>query len=255
MNTLEDWRKKFPDKFAPEETAFQCIHRGDTIFIGTACAEPQYLVQGLIRYVESNPKAFFDAEVLPSGPSAWPPMPRRNSSIISATTPFSSATTPGRPSTREWPTTRPIFLSQVPDLFHRGLDRIDVALIQTSPPDEHGYMSLGVSVDIVKAAVEMARCVIAQVNDEMPRVHGDAFIHIEDVDYHRSLRRAAPGIRARMRRRKSPSRSASTWPGSSRTATRSRSATAAFPTPFWPTLRTRSTWGSTRSFSATAWSN
>jgi len=64
MSTLDDWRKKFPDKFAPEQTAFQCIHRGDTIFIGSACAEPQYLVQGLIRYVQSNPKAFFDAEVL-----------------------------------------------------------------------------------------------------------------------------------------------------------------------------------------------
>ncbi len=77
----------------------------------------------------------------------------------------------------------PIFLSKVPDLLRRGLVPIDVALIQTSPPDPHGYMSLGVSVDIVKAAVERATLVIAQINSFMPRVHGDGFIHIKDVDF------------------------------------------------------------------------
>ena len=77
----------------------------------------------------------------------------------------------------------PIFLSEVPDLFARKIVPIDVALIQTSPPDEHGYMSLGVSVDIVKAAVEQASLVIAQVNSYMPRTHGDGFIHISKVNY------------------------------------------------------------------------
>ena len=183
MNTLEDWRKKFPDKFAPEETAFQCIHRGDTIFIGSACAEPQYLVQGLIRYVQSHPKAFFDAEVLgirtlgvaPYATEKFKENFRHNSFFIGDNT--REAVNAGVADYT------PIFLSEVPGLFYRGLDRIDVALIQTSPPDRHGYMSLGVSVDIVKAAVEMAGCVIAQVNGRMPRVHGNAFIHIEQVDY------------------------------------------------------------------------
>ncbi len=59
----------------------------------------------------------------------------------------------------------------------------DIALIQTSPPDEHGYLSLGVSVDIVKAAIEASSLVIAQVNSNMPRVHGDAFIHIGELDH------------------------------------------------------------------------
>jgi len=77
----------------------------------------------------------------------------------------------------------PIFLSNVPDLFDRGLVPIDVALIQTSLPDDHGYMSLGVSVDIVKAATEKAALVIAQVNASMPRVHGDGFIHVKDVSF------------------------------------------------------------------------
>jgi len=183
MNTLEDWRKKFPDKFAPEETAFQCIHRGDTIFIGSACAEPQYLVQGLIRYVQSNPKAFFDAEVLgirtlgvaPYATEKFKENFRHNSFFIGDNT--REAVNAGVADYT------PIFLSEVPGLFYHGLDRIEVALIQTSPPDRHGYMSLGVSVDIVKAAVETAGCVIAQVNERMPRVHGNAFIHIEQVDY------------------------------------------------------------------------
>ena len=76
-----------------------------------------------------------------------------------------------------------IFLSQVPELFYRKLVPIDVALIQTTPPDHHGYMSLGISVDITKAAVENASMVITQVNSHMPRVHGDTFIHINDVDF------------------------------------------------------------------------
>jgi acyl-CoA hydrolase len=77
----------------------------------------------------------------------------------------------------------PVFLSAVPDLFYRRVIPIDVALIQTSPPDHHGYLSLGVSVDIVKAAIENSSLVIAQVNSLMPRVHGDGFIHINHINY------------------------------------------------------------------------
>ena len=62
----------------------------------------------------------------------------------------------------------PIFLSQVPDLFRRGIVPVDVAMIQTSMPDRHGFVSLGISVDIVKEAVEKASLVIAQVNSNMP---------------------------------------------------------------------------------------
>ena len=76
----------------------------------------------------------------------------------------------------------PIFLSQIPLLFRRNILPIDVALIQVSPPDVHGYCSLGTSVDIAKAAVETAKCVIAQVNPLMPRTHGDGFIHIGKID-------------------------------------------------------------------------
>lgn len=72
----------------------------------------------------------------------------------------------------------PIFLSQIPQLFRKDILPVDVAFIHVSPPDIHGYCSLGTSVDIAKAAVEKARYVVAQVNPKMPRTHGDGFIHI-----------------------------------------------------------------------------
>ena len=76
----------------------------------------------------------------------------------------------------------PVFLSEIPELIRSRRVRIDVALIQTSPPDPHGYVSLGVSVDIVRAAVESADVVLAEVNPRMPRTHGDSFIHASKID-------------------------------------------------------------------------
>jgi acyl-CoA hydrolase len=71
----------------------------------------------------------------------------------------------------------PNFLSEVPGFFRKGILPIDVALVHVSPPDAHGYSTLGVSVDVSLAAVETARVVIAQVNPNMPRVHGEGVIH------------------------------------------------------------------------------
>jgi len=76
----------------------------------------------------------------------------------------------------------PVFLSEIPNLFRSGLMPIDVALVQVSPPDKHGFCSIGVSVDITNAAIETARHVIAQVNDNMPRVHGNGIIHVSAID-------------------------------------------------------------------------
>jgi acyl-CoA hydrolase len=75
----------------------------------------------------------------------------------------------------------PVFLSQIPQLFRKNILPIDVALIQVSPPDVHGYCSLGTSVDIAKAAVETAKIIIAQVNPKMPRTHGDGFVHVKKI--------------------------------------------------------------------------
>lgn len=76
----------------------------------------------------------------------------------------------------------PSFLSEVPIMIRRGIIPVDVALISVSPPDKHGYCSLGVSVDATKAAIDTAEIVIAQVNSRMPRTHGDGLIHISAFD-------------------------------------------------------------------------
>src|SRR6186713_3587159 len=76
----------------------------------------------------------------------------------------------------------PVFLSQIPQLFRKNILPIDVALIQVSPPDAHGYCSLGTSVDIAKAAVETAKIIIAHVNPRMPRTHGDGFLNVKKIN-------------------------------------------------------------------------
>ena len=76
----------------------------------------------------------------------------------------------------------PVFLSDVPQLFAREALPVDVALINVSSPDAHGFCSLGVSVDVALAAVRAARVVVAQLNRAMPRTHGDGFIHVDDID-------------------------------------------------------------------------
>lgn len=179
----EEMKKIYPKKFAAEEEIFSHIHRGDRIFIHTACGEPQYLVQALIRFVESNPKAFFDAEVLHVWTLGVAPYTDEKFKYNFRLNSFFVGNNSREAVNRGMADYTPIFLSQVPQLLKRGLVPINVALIQTSPPDAHGYMSLGISVDIVKAAVEKASLVIAQVNAQMPRVHGDGFIHIDDVDF------------------------------------------------------------------------
>jgi len=75
----------------------------------------------------------------------------------------------------------PIFLSQIPQLFRKGIMPLDVALLQVSPPDAHGYCSLGTSVDVAKAATEVAKILIAQVNPQVPRTHGQGFIHVSRI--------------------------------------------------------------------------
>jgi len=181
--TLDDWQKIYPEKFAEEEAIFSHIRRGDHIFVASGCGEPQYLVRALVNYVESHPKAFFDTEIIHVysfgiAPYTDPKFKRnfRHNSF------FVGNNTRG-PVNQGLADYTPVSLSDVPALIKSGAVRIDVALVQTCPPDEHGYMSLGISVDMVKAATDRASVIISQVNTEMPRVHGDGFIHIQDVDF------------------------------------------------------------------------
>jgi acyl-CoA hydrolase/GNAT superfamily N-acetyltransferase len=183
IRKIEGIKAFYPEKFPTEERIFSTIHPGNRIFIGTGCGEPQCLVKALINYVGSHPKAFFDTELLqvwtlgvaPYADEKFKDNFRHNSFFIGNNT--REAVNQGLADYT------PIFLSQVPGLFRKKLVPVDVALIQTSLPDEHGFMSLGISVDIVKAAVENAALVIAQVNPRMPRVLGDTFINIKDVAF------------------------------------------------------------------------
>ncbi len=84
----------------------------------------------------------------------------------------------------------PIFLSEVPTLFRSRIVPLDVALLQVSPPDKHGYCSLGVSVDASLAAAESARHVVVQINPHMPRCHGQGVIHVSDIDF--AIEEASP---------------------------------------------------------------
>jgi acyl-CoA hydrolase len=176
-------KEKYPEKFTSQKNIFKKIHRGDRIFVHTGCGEPQYLMNALAQYLEQHPKAFFDTEVLswynlgvtPYTDSAYQINFRHNTFFVAD--PTRSAVNTGISDYT------PIFLSRTPDLFYQGLVPIDVALIQVSPPDQHGYVNLGVSVDIVKAALENAPIIIAQMNVNVPRIHGDGFLNIKDIDF------------------------------------------------------------------------
>jgi acyl-CoA hydrolase/GNAT superfamily N-acetyltransferase len=180
---MDQFRTRHAEKFAAEDRIFSNIRRGDRIFVGTGCGEPQHLVRALTDYVRSNPKALFGAEILHVWSMGVAPYTdehlqanvRHNSFFVG--NPTRAAVNRGLADYT------PIFLSQVPDLFHRRHIDIDVALIQTSLPDRHGYLNLGISVDIVKAAVACASLVVAQVNRHMPRVAGDGFLHVDEIDY------------------------------------------------------------------------
>jgi len=183
VRSLDDWKKLYPEKFADEEVVFNHIRRGDHIFVASGCGEPQYLVRAMVGYVESHPKAFFDTEIIHVysfgiAPYTDPKFKRnfRHNSF------FVGNNTRG-PVNEGLADYTPVSLSDVPALIKSGSVRIDVALVQTSLPDEHGYLSLGISVDMVKAATDKASMIIAQVNANMPRVHGDGFIHIKDVNF------------------------------------------------------------------------
>ncbi len=181
--SLARFRRTYPNIFVPLDRAFSTIHRGDRIFIGTGCGQPQHLLTELVRYTEEHPKAFFDAEVLHVWTLGVAPYLkeelkrnfRLNSFFIAQGT--RTAVNEGAADYTA------IFLSQVPQLLHRRSIPIDVALIQTSLPDEHGFVSLGISVDIVRAAVDNARTTICQMNAHMPRTHGDSFLHLDSIDY------------------------------------------------------------------------
>lgn len=173
------WEAVYAQRVTTLENALMAVKRGSKVFLGTACGEPGYLVKGLIdragRLHDVQILHFVTLGEATYTEERFDTRFRHNAFFVG-------------PKTREAINQAradytPIFISEIPNLFKRGIVPIDVALVQTSPPDRHGYVSLGISVDIVKSAVESARVVIAQVNRHMPRTLGDTFIPIEKIDH------------------------------------------------------------------------
>lgn len=174
-----DWTEQYKSKILTASKAIKKIRRGSRIFLGTGCGVPYHLVQELAAHADQ----MADNEIvhlltLGDTPSADPKFQsqfRHNTFFVSAN--IRDAVAEGRADYT------PMMLSDIPDLFRQKRMPLDVAMIQISPPDRYGYCSLGISVDITKAASESADIVIAQVNDKMPITHGDSFVDIREIEY------------------------------------------------------------------------
>ena len=165
-------------KYKTAAEAVKVIQSGDRVFIhGVSCA-PESLIEAMTqRADELRNVELIHIHTESKAPYAQPHY--RNSFFINSMFVGNNV--------RETVNTGqgdyiPIFLSEIPNLFKRDVLPLDVALIQVSPPDKHGICSLGVSVDCTLAAVHTAQHVIAQVNRQMPRTHGDGFLHLKQID-------------------------------------------------------------------------
>ena len=172
-----NWKTIYAERLTGADEAVALIRPGNRVVVGHAAGEPTCLVDAMAR----NRHAYRDVEVthlLPMGNSpcaqaGMEPHFRHNSLFLGASTRETVRAGHGE--------FTPCYLSRVSSLFETTLPP-DVALIQVSPPDQHGYCSCGISVDYTKAAAERAKLVIAQVNPRMPRTLGDTFLHVARLD-------------------------------------------------------------------------
>ena len=158
--------------------AVKKIKSGDRVFLHGSAATPVHLISALFeRREELQHVEFISITTLGDIDFNFPGFGKSffyNSLFVSANTRAVANSANGD--------YVPIFLSQIPQLFKQKILTIDVAMVQVSAPDEHGFCTLGTSVDIALSAVQNARYIIAQVNPRMPRTHGDGFIHVKKID-------------------------------------------------------------------------
>jgi len=174
---MKSWTNAFREKLTTAERAVERVSSGDRVYVHPGCAEPETLVSALLKRADqlSNVEivhllTFGSADyVKPEYRGHF----RHNALFIGSN--VREAVTEGRADYT------PIFLCEIERLFTSGQLPLDGALVQLSPPDEHGYMSLGVGVDCTLTAARCARYVIAEVNDRMPRALGDSFLHVSKV--------------------------------------------------------------------------
>ncbi len=168
----------YKDKVQTADEALRCVRSGMRVYIQPGCAEPEALVEALMR----RGPFVRDVEIVHMmtmgvAPYVSPEMAghfRHNAMFIGAN--VRQAINDGRADYT------PIYLSEIEGLFDSGAMPIDVALIELSPPDSHGFCSFGVGVDTSLTAAKCARYVVAQINDQMPRTFGDSFIHVTELD-------------------------------------------------------------------------
>ncbi|HTR82549.1 MAG TPA: acetyl-CoA hydrolase/transferase C-terminal domain-containing protein [Bacteroidota bacterium] len=173
-----NWLEQYKSKIRTVEEAVSIVKSEDRIFVSGNAATPLVLMRGLaersneLYHVELN-----HLLLLGDDPLSKPGMEqhfRHNSLFVGPADRRAIADGSGD--------AVPVHLSEIPALFAQGIIPLDVAFIHLSPPDEHGFMSLGVECASSKAAVESAKIVVAQVNDKMPRTLGDVFVHVSRVD-------------------------------------------------------------------------
>jgi len=175
------WADNYVEKKRSGENAISMIKPGQRVFIGSSCGEPQYLVRKLAQASDT----FTDIEIvrllsLESTPLTLIADKTKDQRFNIRSFYLGSAKSKSLARNKRFIT--PMNLSAIPHLFETRRLPIHVALVQVSEPDDFGWMSLGISVDITMAAARSADLVIAQVNSSMPRVLGRSFIHVNDVD-------------------------------------------------------------------------
>jgi len=173
------WNKIYESRIVTAEEAVRNIQSGQRLFLTGNCSVPQKVLAALVDYAP-NLQDVEICQALTVGPADYvsPEMEghlRVNTMFISAN--IRKAVQEGRADFT------PVLLSEFPLLFRRQILPVDVALIHISPPDEHGFCSLGIEVGLTKSAAETARLIIAEVNQQMPRTLGDSFIHVSKLNY------------------------------------------------------------------------
>ena len=165
------------------------LKSGNRIFIGSNAAVPNALIEDII----ANSQALHDIEVvhiLTLSDDIWVEPEHRDLFKVNAFfiggEKIRKAINEGRADYT------PSFLSEIPKLFNENILPLDVALIMVSPPDEYGYCSLGVSVDIIQAAINKAKYVIAQINPKMPRTNGHSFVHVNQIHASMTVKQYLP---------------------------------------------------------------
>ncbi len=174
-----DWREQWRSKLVSAQEAISHIKPGNRVFIGSACGEPQELVRALVDS-GSNAEDTEVLNVLTMGVAPYTD-PKYSDRFRANAFFIGNSVRDAVGQVRADYT--PIFFSQIPSMFRSGRLPIDVALVMVSPPDQHGFCSLGVSVDMTLAAAQSAKLIVAQVNRYMPRTLGNSFLNVRDIGY------------------------------------------------------------------------